>query len=100
MQKRRIGPFDVSAIGRGCRSLSHAYGSPPPRAQAEQVLLGALEEGYTFFETAAVYGVGHNETLLGEVLAPHREKFTLASKCGMTVGDERKLNGDPANLKD
>lgn len=100
MDKRKIGPFEVSAIGLGCMSLSHAYGAPPPREQAENVLLGALDEGYTFFDTAAVYGVGHNETLIGEVLSPHRSKFTLASKCGMTVGDERRLNGDPANLKD
>ena len=100
MDKRKIGPFEVSAIGLGCMSLSHAYGAPPPREQAETVLLGALDEGYTFFDTAAVYGVGHNETLVGEVLGPHRAKFTLASKCGMTVGDERKLNGEPANLKD
>jgi aryl-alcohol dehydrogenase-like predicted oxidoreductase len=100
MDKRKIGPFEVSAIGLGCMSLSHAYGAPPPREQAENVLLGALDEGYTFFDTAAVYGVGHNETLVGEVLGPHRAKFTLASKCGMTVGDQRQLNGDPANLKD
>jgi aryl-alcohol dehydrogenase-like predicted oxidoreductase len=100
MDKRKIGPFEVSAIGLGCMSLSHAYGAPPPREQAENVLLGALDEGYTFFDTAAVYGLGHNETLVGEVLGPHRAKFTLASKCGITVGDERQINGDPANLKD
>ena len=50
MHKRRIGPFEVSGIGLGCMSLSHAYGSPPPRAQAEEVLLGALDAGYTFFD--------------------------------------------------
>jgi aryl-alcohol dehydrogenase-like predicted oxidoreductase len=100
MDKRKIGPFEVSAIGLGCMSLSHAYGAPPPRERAETVLLGALDEGFTFFDTAAVYGLGHNETLVGEVLGPHRAKFTLASKCGITVGDERQINGDPANLKD
>ncbi len=100
MLQRKVGPFEVSAIGLGCMSLSHAYGAPPPRDQAERVLLGALDEGYTFFDTAAVYGLGHNETLVGEVLGAHRAKFTLASKCGLTVGDERQLNGDPANLKD
>jgi aryl-alcohol dehydrogenase-like predicted oxidoreductase len=100
MQTRKLGPFEVSAIGLGCMSLSHAYGSPPPRAQAEEVLLGALDAGYTFFDTAAVYGLGHNETLVGEVLGPHRSKITLASKCGMTVGDQRQLNGDPANIRD
>jgi aryl-alcohol dehydrogenase-like predicted oxidoreductase len=99
MDKRRVGPFEVSAIGLGCMSLSHAYGAPPPRAQAEQVLLGALDAGYTFFDTAAVYGMGHNETLVGEVLGPHRDKIVLASKCGMTVGDRREINGRPDVLK-
>ena len=99
MQTRRIGPFDVSAIGLGCMSLSHAYGPPPPRERAEAVLLGALDAGYTFFDTAAVYGIGHNETLVGEVLGPHRQKFTLASKCGLTNGDKRELNGHPDILK-
>ena len=100
MEKRSIGPFEVSAIGLGCMSLSHGYGPPAPRDQAERVLLGALDAGYTFFDTAAVYGLGHNETLVGEVLGPHRDKFTLASKCGITVGDERRIDGSPANLKD
>jgi len=99
MQTRRIGPFEVSAIGLGCMSLSHAYGSPPPRAQAEQVLLGALDAGYTFFDTAAVYGVGHNETLVGEVLGPHRDRIVLASKCGLSDGARRELNGSPERLK-
>jgi aryl-alcohol dehydrogenase-like predicted oxidoreductase len=100
MEKRSIGPFEVSAIGLGCMSLSHGYGPPPAREQAERVLLGALDAGYTFFDTAAVYGLGHNETLVGEVLGGHRDKFTLASKCGITVGDERKIDGSPANIKD
>lgn len=99
MQTRKLGPFDVSAIGLGCMSLSQAYGSPPPRAQAEEVLLGALDAGYTFFDTAAVYGVGHNERLVGEVLRPHRDRFVLASKCGLTNGEERELNGHPDRLK-
>jgi len=101
MQTRKLGPFDVSAIGLGCMSLSHAYGSPPPRAQAEQVLLGALDAGYTFFDTAAVYGLGHNETLVGEVLAPHRDRFTLASKCGLTdaTGTQRGIDGRPETIK-
>lgn len=99
MQTRKVGPFDVSAIGLGCMSLSHAYGSPPPREQAEAVLLGALDAGYTFFDTAAVYGMGHNETLVGEVLGPHRSRIVLASKCGLTNGDQRELNGRPEVLK-
>jgi aryl-alcohol dehydrogenase-like predicted oxidoreductase len=99
MQKRRLGQFEVSAIGLGCMSLSQAYGPAPDRAQAERVLLGALDAGYTFFDTAAVYGLGHNERLVGEVLRPHRDRIVLASKCGMTDGEERDLNGAPERLK-
>jgi aryl-alcohol dehydrogenase-like predicted oxidoreductase len=80
-------------------SLSHGYGSRPPREQAERVLLGALDAGYTFLDTAAVYGVGHNETLVGEVLKHRRKDFVLASKCGLTNGDNRELNGRPEVLK-
>jgi aryl-alcohol dehydrogenase-like predicted oxidoreductase len=68
MKIRKLGPFDVSEIGLGCMSLSQAYGPPPPRDQAEAVLLGALDAGCTFYDTAAVYGLGHNERLVGEVL--------------------------------
>jgi aryl-alcohol dehydrogenase-like predicted oxidoreductase len=100
MEKRSVGPFEVSAIGLGCMGLSHGYGPPTPRDQAERVLLGALDAGYSFFDTAAVYGLGHNETLVGEVLGSRRGEFTLASKCGITVGDERKIDGTPANIKD
>ncbi len=101
MQTRKIGPFEVSAIGLGAMGLSSGYGPPAPRERAEEVLLGALDAGYTFFDTAAAYGLGHNEILLGEVLGPHRDKFTLASKCGMTTagGGGRGINGDPKNLK-
>ena len=100
MQTRRVGEFEVSAIGLGCMSLSQAYGPPPPRDQAEQVLLGALDAGYTFFDTAAVYGLGHNETLVGEVLGPHRDKITLCSKAGLSRGTQRELNGHPDVLKE
>ena len=99
MQTRKLGPFEVSAIGLGCMSLSHGYGPPAPREQAERVLKGALDAGYTFLDTAAVYGVGHNETLIGEVLGDRRKDYVLASKCGLTNGDKRELNGHPDVLK-
>lgn len=99
MKTRKLGPFDVSEIGLGCMSLSHAYGPAPDRAQAEAVLLGALDAGCTFFDTAAVYGLGHNERLVGEVLGPYRDKFVLASKCGLSRGEQRELNGRPEVLK-
>jgi aryl-alcohol dehydrogenase-like predicted oxidoreductase len=100
MQTRKVGPFEVSAIGFGCMGLSSGYGPKTPDPDAERTLLAALDAGHTFFDTAAVYGLGHNEEQVARVLGPHRAKFTLASKCGMTVGDRRELNGDPANLRD
>ena len=99
MDKRKVGQFEVSAIGLGCMSLSSGYGPAAPRDEAERVLLGALDEGYTFFDTAAVYGLGHNETLVGEVLGPHRDRIVLASKCGLSIGERRELNGRPEVLK-
>ncbi len=83
MKNRKIGPFQVSEIGLGCMNLSHAYGVPPSPEQGERVLLAALEAGVTLFDTAALYGFGANETLVGRVLKPHRHKITLASKGGM-----------------
>jgi len=99
MDSRRIAALEVSAIGFGCMSLSHAYGSPPPREQAERVLKGALDAGYTFLDTAAVYGTGRNETLIGEVLSDRRGDLVLASKCGLTRDGARELNGRPEVLK-
>ena len=101
MEQRRVGEFSVSAIGLGCMSLSHAYGAPPPREQAERVLKGALDAGYTFLDTAAVYGLGHNETLIGEVLKDRRADYVLASKCGITnaAATERGIDGRPETLK-
>jgi len=68
MKNRKIGPFQVSEIGLGCMNLSHAYGAPVSEAQAEKVLLAALDAGVTLFDTAALYGFGANETLVGRVL--------------------------------
>ena len=100
MQQRKLGPFQVGAIGLGCMNLSHAYGVPPSAEQGEAVLLKALDLGVTHFDTAALYGFGANEQLLGRVLARHRSRFTLASKCGMTgVDGKRVIDGRPETLK-
>jgi aryl-alcohol dehydrogenase-like predicted oxidoreductase len=105
MQQRRFGPFTVSAIGLGCMNLSHAYGTPPSSEQGERVLLAALDGGVTLFDTAALYGFGANETLVGRVLKPHRNKFTLASKGGMAAvtGDDgvqrRVIDGRPEAIR-
>ena len=106
MQQRQLGPFTVSAIGLGCMNICHAYGAPVPEAQAERLLLAALDAGVTHFDTAALYGFGASERLVGKVLSTHRAKFTLASKCGMqgvdVAGDGklvRVIDGRPDTLK-
>ena len=105
-QQRPLGPFTVSAIGLGCMNICHAYGPPVPEAQAERLLLAALDDGVTHFDTAALYGFGASETLIGKVLAPHRHRFTLASKCGMQGVDlkgdgqlVRVIDGRPETLR-
>lgn len=104
MSTRKLGPFDVSALGLGCMNLSHAYGAPPPPEQAERLLLAALDAGVTLFDTAALYGFGANETLVGRVLQPHRQRITLASKGGMAgvTGDDgvvrRVIDGRPETV--
>jgi len=104
LPSRHIGPFSVSAIGLGCMNLSHAYGAPPPAEDAERLLLKALDLGVTLFDTAALYGFGANETLVGRVLKPHRAKITLCSKGGMAGvsfpdGVKRVIDGSPAAVR-
>jgi aryl-alcohol dehydrogenase-like predicted oxidoreductase len=104
LRQRQIGPFAVSAIGLGCMNLSHAYGTPPSPQAAEALLLQALDEGVTLFDTAALYGFGANETLLGRVLKPHRRRFTLCSKGGLAGepfegGLRRVINGRPEAIR-
>ncbi len=87
-------------------NICHAYGDPVPEEQGERVLRTALDAGVTHFDTAALYGFGVSETMVGKVLAPYRGQFTLASKCGMTVeeggGSVRKgrvIDGRPEALR-
>jgi aryl-alcohol dehydrogenase-like predicted oxidoreductase len=105
MQQRALGPFSVSAIGLGCMNFCHAYGPAVPEAQAERVLLAALDAGVTHFDTAALYGFGVSEELIGKFLSQHRSRFTLASKCGLipvTQADGsrvRAIDGRPESIK-
>ncbi len=104
MSTRRIGTFNVAPIGLGCMNLSHAYGAPPPTADAERLLLTALDSGVTLFDTAALYGFGANETLVGRTLKAHRSRFTLASKGGMAGvqfddGVKRVIDGRPETIR-
>ncbi|MEC3947987.1 aldo/keto reductase [Sphingobium sp. HWE2-09] len=96
---RTIGPFTVSAIGLGCMNLSHAYLPRPDAATAERLLRHALDVGVTFFDTAALYGFGANEELLGRTLMDRRGDFTLASKCVLgEIDGKRGLDGSPAAI--
>jgi aryl-alcohol dehydrogenase-like predicted oxidoreductase len=100
VKTRTIGPLVVGAIGLGCMNLSHAYGTPPPPEAAADLLQQALGLGITLFDTAALYGFGANEALVGRVLAPHRSRITLSSKCGMTgVEGVRVIDGRPETLR-
>ncbi|MEZ5643810.1 MAG: aldo/keto reductase [Burkholderiaceae bacterium] len=105
MHQRQLGPFSVSAIGLGCMNICHAYGAPASEADAARLLLAALDAGVTHFDTAALYGFGVSETLVGKYLSRHRDRFTLASKCGMTGVPNaegvkvRVIDGRPATLK-
>jgi aryl-alcohol dehydrogenase-like predicted oxidoreductase len=98
--KRRIGPFEVQPIGLGCMSLSHAYGTPPDKEHSVRLLGRALDLGYDFIDTAALYGFGANETLIGEAIGHRRSEFLLASKCGMIgVDGKRVIDGRPETLR-
>lgn len=101
MIKRSLGPFSVSAVGLGCMNLSHAYGTPPDPQSAARVLLRALDLGYKLFDTAALYGFGANETLIGQTLSARRGEFVLATKCGMfrNSAGVREIDGRPASLR-
>jgi aryl-alcohol dehydrogenase-like predicted oxidoreductase len=104
MQQRALGPFHVSAIGLGCMNLSHAYGAPPPEKEAEALLHRALDLGCNFFDTAALYGFGTNEVLVGRVLKAHRQEIMLCSKGGMAGvsfpdGVKRVINGRPEAIR-
>jgi aryl-alcohol dehydrogenase-like predicted oxidoreductase len=100
MKRRNLGPFDVAEIGLGCMNLSHAYGTPPSPEAAKALLARALDLGIDHFDTASLYGFGRNEELVGAALKPVRDRITLASKCGMTgIDGKRVIDGKPASLK-
>ncbi|PCH58999.1 MAG: aldo/keto reductase [SAR86 cluster bacterium] len=99
MQTRKLGELEVSAIGLGCMSMSQSYGKAD-RKESERTLNLALELGYNFLDTASLYGQGHNESLIGEVLGSKRQQFILASKCGIiNIDGKRSVDGTPANIK-
>ena len=101
MKTRPLGPFQVAEIGFGCMNLSHAYATPPPPETGLRVIERALELGITHLDTAALYGFGRNEQLVGRALRAHRDRVVLASKCGLSgVDGKRVLDGRPQTLID
>src|SRR3954468_18910276 len=100
MRTRKLGLFDVSALGLGCMSMSHGYGTPDDEESA-RALHRALDLGCTFLDTAALYGFGKNETLIGATLRSRRREFILGSKCGVfkNADGKREIDGRPEVLK-
>jgi len=96
MQKRTLGKsgLEVSAIGLGCMGMSHSYAPFPVRREAIALIRSAVELDVTFFDTAEVYGPFANEDLVGEALAPLREKVVIATKFGFKFGP----NGEPMGV--
>src|ERR1700749_4773262 len=88
MQKRKLGKsnLEVSAIGLGCMGMSFSYGPPKDKKEMISLLHAAVERGVTFFDTAEVYGPFINEELVGEGLAPFRDKVIIATKFGFNTG--------------
>lgn len=95
MKRVKLGDLEVSAIGLGCMGMSQAYGEADPKESAK-TLHRALDIGVTFLDTANVYGMGHNESLIGEVLKDRRAEIELATKFGITLKDgQRGIDGHP-----
>jgi aryl-alcohol dehydrogenase-like predicted oxidoreductase len=94
MKRRILGRnLEVSALGLGCMGFSHAYGAPSDRREAVEMLARSVEIGYTFFDTAEVYGPFENEELVGEALKPFRDKVVIATKFGVHL--EHGTHGAP-----
>ncbi|RJF86839.1 aldo/keto reductase [Oleomonas cavernae] len=102
MQKRKLGTsgLEVSAIGLGCMGLSYGYGPAAERQEAIKLIRSAVDRGVTFFDTAEAYGPFTNEALLGEALAPCRDRVVIATKFGFAGGDvQQGLDSRPARIK-
>ncbi|GEQ06400.1 aldo/keto reductase [Staphylococcus gallinarum] len=80
MNYRKLRNIEVSSIGYGCMGFSHGYGEIPSEEEAIRLMRLAYDKGCTFFDTAEVYGDGHNERLVGKAIEPFREHIILASK--------------------
>jgi aryl-alcohol dehydrogenase-like predicted oxidoreductase len=105
MHKRKLGNngLEVSAIGLGCMGLSFGYGPAVDKQKGISLIRSAVERGITFFDTAEVYGPFTNEELVGEALAPFRDRVVIATKFGFDIapdGRQGNLNSRPKHIKE
>jgi aryl-alcohol dehydrogenase-like predicted oxidoreductase len=103
MKTRKLGKsgLEVSAMGLGCMSMSFGYGPAADKQEMIALIRSAVDQGVTFFDTAEVYGPFTNEELVGEALAPVRNRVVVATKFGFDCdsGQRRGLNSQPAHIK-
>ena len=99
MKPRKLGKLEVCELGAGCMSISANYGPPADKNQGIAVLRAAHEKGVIFFDTAEVYGPYTSEELVGEALAPFRDKVVIASKFGFAIDGTIGLNSRPEHIK-
>jgi aryl-alcohol dehydrogenase-like predicted oxidoreductase len=102
MQQRQLGQngLTVSALGLGCMGLSFGYGPATDKAQAIALIRAAVDRGVTFFDTAEVYGPYINEEVVGEALAPVRDKVVIATKFGFDCDQPGQvLNSRPEHIR-
>ena len=104
METRRLGGtgLEVSALGLGCMGMSYAYGPAARRAEMIALLRTAVDRGVTFFDTAQAYGPHANEELVGEALAPVRDRVVIATKFGFRFGPngEQILDSRPDHIRE
>ena len=106
MKKRKLGQnnLEVSALGLGCMGMSSGYGPAGEKQAMIAVIRSAVESGVTFFDTAEIYGPFQNEELVGEALAPFRERVKIATKFGFRIGPngggKDGLDSRPAHIKE
>src|SRR6202030_2106374 len=105
MRQRKLGKsrLQVSALVLGCMGLSHGYGPAVEKSEGIALIRAAVDQGVTFFDTAEVYGAYTNEELVGESLAPLRDKVIIATKFGFNITSEGKMNGlnsKPAHIRE
>ena len=105
MRKRALGRsgLEVSALGLGCMGMSHGYGPPKDRREMIALIRSAVDRGVTLFDTAEAYGPFTNEELVGEALAPVRDRVAIATKFGFKIdpdGRQQGVDSRPAHIRE